>query len=124
MNVIAFTHLCAHHVRPDAGAELEEEDEGEEHGEGDGHAVVLLDGAAAPEERHEEDDAAHHHQQHRRVEELRVRRGGQFNEGNILGWSLAQEPPLPDFMDLRCDFRSKYLTTITVYRKSLINRAY
>ena len=39
-------------------ADLHQEDDAEEDGEGEGHAVVLLDGAAAPEEGHEEDDAA------------------------------------------------------------------
>ena len=60
----------AHHVGPDAGAQLEEEYEGEEHGEGDGHAVVFLDGAAAAEEGDEEDDAADDDEEDGRVEEL------------------------------------------------------
>ena len=96
-------HLCAHHVRADAGAELEEEDEGEEHGEGDGHAVVLLDGAAAPEERHEEDDAAHHHQQHRRVEELCIHWEGAIQGGKHFWLEFGlKAPPIPlfDFLDL------------------------
>ena len=63
-------HLLAHHVRPDACAQLQQEYEGEEHGEGDGHAVVLLDGAAAAEEGDEEDDAADDDEEDGRVEEL------------------------------------------------------
>ena len=64
------THLLPHHVCADAGAEFEEEDEGEEHRERDCHAVVLLDGAAAAEEGDEEDDAADDDEEDGRVEEL------------------------------------------------------
>ena len=51
-------------------ADLDEKDGGEEAGKGEGHAVVLLDGAAAAEEGHEEDDAADHDEEDGGVEEL------------------------------------------------------
>ena len=69
MKGTACTRLVAHHVGPDAGAQFQEEDEGEQHGEGDGHAVVLLDGAATAEEGDEEDDAADDDEEDGRVEE-------------------------------------------------------
>ena len=50
--------------------DLHQEDDAQEDGEGEGHAVVLLDGAATPEEGHEEDDAAHDDQEHGGGEEL------------------------------------------------------
>ena len=50
--------------------DLHEEDDAQEDGEGEGHAVVLLDGTATPEEGNEEDDAAHDDQEHGGGEEL------------------------------------------------------
>ena len=64
------TRLVAHHVGPDSGAQFQEEYEGEQHGEGDGHAVVLLDRAAAAKEGDEEDDAANNNEEDGSVEEL------------------------------------------------------
>ena len=50
--------------------DLHQEDDAQKDGEGEGHAVVLLDGATTPEEGHEEDDAAHDDQEHGGGEEL------------------------------------------------------
>ena len=53
-------------TRPD----LHHEDDAEEDGEGEGHAVVLLDGTTAPEEGDEEDDASDNDEEDRSGEEL------------------------------------------------------
>ena len=53
-----YTDLMFESVGGNTRTDLHQEDDAEEDGEGEGHAVVLLDGAAAPEEGHEEDDAA------------------------------------------------------------------
>ena len=74
----SFLHVCLndpfdlvlHHVGPDPGSELHQEDDGQEDGEGHGHAEVFLDGPATPEEGDEEDHAADHHKEDRGVEEL------------------------------------------------------
>ena len=51
-------------------SDLHKEDNPEEDGEGEGHAVVLLDGPAAPEESDKEDDAADDDEEDRGGEEL------------------------------------------------------
>ena len=63
-------HLGLELVGRDTCSDLHEEDDPEEDGEGEGHAVVLLDGSAAPEEGHKEDDAADDDEEDRRGEEL------------------------------------------------------
>ena len=65
------TYIRSEHVGSNAGSQLEQKDESQENGEGDGHAVVLLDGAAAAEEGDEEDDAADDDEENRSVEELK-----------------------------------------------------
>ena len=57
-------------VSSNPSSDLHEEDDAQEDGEGEGHAVVLLDGAAAAEEGDEEDDAADDDEEDGRVEEL------------------------------------------------------
>ena len=57
-------------VSSDPSPDLHEEDDAQEDGEGEGHAVVLLDGTATPKEGNEEDDAAHDDQEHGGGEEL------------------------------------------------------
>ena len=64
------SHLSLELVSGNACADLHEEDDAHEDGEGGGHAVVLLDRAAAAEEGDEEDDAADDDEEDRRVEEL------------------------------------------------------
>ena len=66
----ARSYLRPHQVCGDSGAQFDDEDESQQHGEGDGHAVVLLDGPTTPEEGDAEDDASNHHKQHGRVEKL------------------------------------------------------
>lgn len=68
----ANTHIIPGGVGADPAADLDEEDDREEDGEGQGHAVGLLDRAAAPEEGDDEDEAAHGDQQDGRVEHLRA----------------------------------------------------
>ena len=63
-------HLGLELVGRDTCSDLHEEDNSEEDGEGEGHAVVLLDGSTAPEESHKEDDAADDDEEDRRGEEL------------------------------------------------------
>ena len=63
-------HLGLELVGRDTCTDLHEEDDPEEDGEGEGHAVVLLDGSAAPEESNKEDDAADDDEEHRSGEEL------------------------------------------------------
>ena len=53
-------------TRPD----LHHEDDAEEDGEGEGHAVVLLDGSTASKEGYEEDDATDDDEEDRSGEEL------------------------------------------------------
>ena len=65
-------HVGLHEVGPHAAADLHEEDDAEQHGKGQGHAVVLLNGAAASEEGHPEDEESDDDQQNRRVEEPRA----------------------------------------------------
>ncbi len=62
--------LVPHGVNGDGAADLHDEDDAEEDGEGDGHALVLLDGAAAAEEGHDEDEEAHADDQEGRVQEV------------------------------------------------------
>ena len=57
-------------VSSDPSPDLHEEDDTQEHGEGEGHAVILLDGAATPEEGNKEDDTAHDDQKHGGGEKL------------------------------------------------------
>ncbi len=64
------TYIRSEHVGSNSGSQLEQKDESEENGEGDGHAVVLLDGAAAAKEGDEEDDATDDDEENGRVEEL------------------------------------------------------
>ena len=64
------SHLSLELISRNACADLHEEDDAHEDGEGGGHAVVLLDRAAAAEEGDEEDDAADDDEEDRRVEEL------------------------------------------------------
>ena len=63
-------HLVLQFVSSDPRPDLHEEDDAQQHGEGEGHAVILLDGAATPEEGDKEDDAAHDDQEHGGGEEL------------------------------------------------------
>ena len=69
-NVLIWVHLVLQFVCSDPRPDLHEEDDAQQHGEGEGHAVILLDGAATPEEGDKEDDAAHDDQEHRGREEL------------------------------------------------------
>ena len=57
-------------VSSDPRPDLHEEDDAQQHGEGEGHAVVLLDGTATTKEGNEEDDATHDYQEHGGGEEL------------------------------------------------------
>ena len=68
---ISITYIWSEHVSCNSGSQLKQENETEEHWEGDGHAVVLFDGAAAAEEGDKEDDAAHHDQQDWGIEKLK-----------------------------------------------------
>lgn len=51
-------------------SDLHKEDNPEEDGEGEGHAVVLLDGSATSEECNKENDAADNDEEYRSGEEL------------------------------------------------------
>ena len=68
--VMISIHLPLELISRNARADLHEEDDAHENGEGGRHAVVLLDRAAAAEEGDEEDDAADDDEEDRRVEEL------------------------------------------------------
>ena len=68
--VMISIHLPLELVSRNACADLHEEDDAHEDGEGGRHAVVLLDRAAAAEEGDEEDDAADDDEEDGRVEEL------------------------------------------------------
>ena len=63
-------HLGLELVGRDTCSDLHEEDDPQEDGEGEGHAVVLLDGSATSEESHKEDDAADNDEEDRSGEEL------------------------------------------------------
>ena len=63
-------NLMLQFVSSDPCPDLHQEDDAEEHSEGEGHAVVFLNGAAAPEEGDKEDNAAHDNQEHGGGEEL------------------------------------------------------
>ena len=63
-------HLSLELISGNACADLHEEDDAHEDGEGGGHAVVLLDRAAAAEEGDEEDDAPDNDEEDRSGEEL------------------------------------------------------
>ena len=63
-------HLPLELISRNARADLHEEDDAHEDGEGGRHAVVLLDRAAAAEEGDEEDDAADDDEEDGGVEEL------------------------------------------------------
>ena len=68
--VMISIHLSLELISRNACADLHEEDDAHEDGEGGGHAVVLLDRAAAAEEGDEEDDAADDDEEDGGVEEL------------------------------------------------------
>ncbi len=51
-----YVYLWRHGVGGDPGRDLDDEDDPEEDGEGEDHAVVVADGAAAAEEGDGEDD--------------------------------------------------------------------
>ena len=70
VGVQQFLHLGLELVGRDTRSDLHEEDDPQEDGEGEGHAVVLLDGPAAPEESDKEDDAADDDEEDRGGEEL------------------------------------------------------
>ena len=57
-------------VGGDTHPDLHQEDDAEEDGEGEGHAVVLLDGSTASKEGYEEDDATDDDEEDRSGEEL------------------------------------------------------
>ena len=63
-------YLGLQFVGGDTCPDLHQEDDAEEDGEGEGHAVVLLDGTTAAEERDEEDDASDNDEEDRSGEEL------------------------------------------------------
>ena len=68
--MLIWVHLVLQFVSSDPRPDLHEEDDAQQHGEGEGHAVILLDGAATSEEGDKEDDTAHDDQEHRGREEL------------------------------------------------------
>ena len=68
--VMISIHLPLEFISRNARADLHEEDDAHEDGEGGRHAVVLLDRAAAAKEGDEEDDAADDDEEDGRVEEL------------------------------------------------------
>jgi len=70
VHLYQIVHLVLEPVGCDAGPDLHEEDDAQQHGKGQGHARILLDGSAAPEESDEEDDAADHDEEDGRVEEV------------------------------------------------------
>ena len=57
-------------VGSDTSTDLHQEDDAEKDGEGESHAVVLLDGAAATEEGDKEDNASNDDEEDRSGEEL------------------------------------------------------
>ena len=63
-------HLRLQFVCGDTSPDLHEEYDPEEDGEGEGHAVVLLDGSATSEECNKENDAADNDEEYRSGEEL------------------------------------------------------
>ena len=63
-------YLGLQFVGGDTCPDLHQEDDAEEDGEGEGHAVVLLDGTTTPEEGDEEDDASDNDEEDRSGEEL------------------------------------------------------
>ena len=63
-------HLRLQFVCGDTSPDLHEEYDPEEDGEGEGHAVVLLDGSTAAKEGYEEDDATDDDKEDRSWEEL------------------------------------------------------
>ena len=68
--VMISIHLSLELISRNARADLHEEDDAHENGEGGRHAVVLLDRAAAAEEGDKKDDAADDDEEDGRVEEL------------------------------------------------------
>ena len=70
LNSTSETYLGLQFVGSDTSTDLHQEDDAEKDGEGESHAVVLLDGAAATEEGDKEDNASNDDKEDRSGEEL------------------------------------------------------